>query len=102
MLIEYGIRSDGELIYIDQVPRGPTHVTCPYCGGPLLARKGQAMTPHFAHAGRTCRPGGRAQDIIVLPAYDNFNLHLPSAALTLLGEFRAIWGMPSAGPCLPA
>ena len=77
MLLPYGVNSAGELVYIDQVGRGRlTDVICPYCGGALLARKGQRVAHHFAHAGATCQPSARADDVIALPAYDRFGLNL--------------------------
>src|ERR1041385_3239299 len=87
MFIEYGVNEHGELVYIEQVPRGATTLTCPYCRGLLLARKGDIKTHHFAHAGETCRQVERDQDVIALPAYDNFNLHLPGKALKALRDF---------------
>jgi hypothetical protein len=87
MFIEYGVNEHGELIYIDQVPRGQTNLHCPYCGGLLLARKGQIKAPHFAHAGETCRQAERDQDAISLPIYDNFNLRLPGRAVKELHNY---------------
>src|SRR5581483_272958 len=79
---------NGELVYIGQVPRGKTNFKRPYCGGLLLARKGDVNIHHFAHAGQTCRQVERGEDVIALPAYDNFNLHLPGKALKLLQDFH--------------
>jgi hypothetical protein len=87
MFIEYGINKAGELVYIGQVDRGRTALHCPYCGGTLVARKGQIKVPHFAHVGETCRQAERSTDAIALPAYDNFNLHLPPKVLTALQAF---------------
>ncbi len=76
MFLQYGIK-DGELVYIDQVERGILpDVTCPYCGGSLLARKGRVKAPHFAHAGETCREVTRDSAIVSLPAFDRFDLDL--------------------------
>lgn len=87
MFIEYGISDTGELIYIGQVGRGRTELHCPYCGGLLVARKGQVKAPHFAHAGETCRQAKRDTDVIAIPAYDNFNLRLPPKVITALRAF---------------
>src|SRR5687767_8009131 len=87
MFIEYGVNEQSELIYIDQVSRGQTDLHCPYCGGLLLARKGQIKTHHFAHAGETCRQAERDQEVIALPMYDNFNLHLPRKAIDYLNHW---------------
>jgi hypothetical protein len=89
MFIEYGINEHGELIYIDQVPRGQTSLACPYCNGALIAKKGDVISHHFAHAGETCRQVERDQEIISLPAYDRFNLNLPGKAIKLLEQYGA-------------
>lgn len=77
MFLQYGINENGELVYIDQVPRGRTALTCPYCGVPLLARKGEKVIHHLAHDGPTCNPAARNTDLIGLPAYEQFNLDVP-------------------------
>lgn len=84
MFLEYGVNKDGELVYVDFVQRGPTDLVCPYCGGPLLAKKGDVITHHLAHAGQTCRQVARNLDRIGLPCYDNFNMHLPPKVLKAL------------------
>jgi len=89
MLLPYGVNSAGELVYIDQVGRGRlTDVICPYCGGALLARKGQRVAHHFAHAGATCQPSARADDVIALPAYDRFGLNLSGREWEMLQGFH--------------
>ena len=89
MLLPYGVNSAGELVYIDQVGRGRlTDVICPYCGGALLARKGQRVAHHFAHAGATCQPSARADDVIALPAYDRFGLNLSGREWEVLQGFH--------------
>ncbi len=86
MWLKYAINDSGALIYIEQVPRGQTHLHCPYCTGLLTAKKGQIKQPHFAHTAETCRQVERSQDLD-LPAYDNFNLHLPGRVLKALRDF---------------
>jgi len=88
MFITYGVSDNGELISVDLVPRGKTTLKCPYCGGLLLARKGQIKVPHFAHAGDTCAAAKRNQDAISLPAYDHFNLNLPGKVVEQLQGFH--------------
>jgi hypothetical protein len=87
MFIEYGVNEYGELVYIGQVGRGRTELHCPYCGGLLVARKGQVKVPHFAHADETCRQAERDTSVIAIPAYDNFNLRLPPKVITALLAF---------------
>src|SRR4051794_26995915 len=89
MFIEYGVNEHGELIYIGQVPRGQTSLHCPYCAGLLTAKKGQIKAAHFAHTGETCRQAARDQEAIGLPAYDNFNLHLPGRAVKELHNYAS-------------
>jgi hypothetical protein len=87
MFIDYGLDESGELVYIEQVQRGKTSLRCPYCNGPLTARKGEIKAAHFAHTGETCAAANRDQAAIALPAYDNFNLHLPGKILKNLQEY---------------
>ena len=63
---------------------GRTALGCPYCSGPLIARKGEQLAHHFAHQAETCNSAARDPAEIALPAYDNFNLHLPGRAVKAL------------------
>ncbi len=87
MYLEYGVSDSGELVYVEQVARGATALKCPYCGGLLVAKKGEIKAHHFAHAGETCRQVERDEDTVALPCYDNFNLHLPGKVLQDLLAF---------------
>lgn len=50
----YAIK-DGEIISITDVERGlKCGCTCPACGEPLIAKKGQIMMHHFAHTSGNC------------------------------------------------
>lgn len=85
MFLEYGVNDHGELVRIDETGRGRLDgVYCPYCRRPLLARKGKVLAPHFAHDGETCRAADRDADVINLPVYDRFLLHLSPAELKAL------------------
>lgn len=86
MWLRYAVNNSGELVYIEQVKRGKTDLHCPYCNGLLTAKKGQQIAPHFAHTSDTCRQTDRDVDLD-LPAYDNFNLHLPPKVLQALRNF---------------
>ncbi|MBQ8050742.1 MAG: hypothetical protein IJ197_04115 [Bacteroidaceae bacterium] len=49
--IPYALK-DGRIVYIDDVERGlACGCTCPKCGQPLKARKGEVREKHFAHHG---------------------------------------------------
>ncbi len=76
MYLPYGVNDQGQLVYIEYVARGKTGLKCPYCGIPLIARKGERIAPHFAHDGVTCREVKRSSDTLELPVYDSFRLHL--------------------------
>src|SRR5579871_5866009 len=89
MWLQYAVNDGGELICIEQTPRGRTDLHCPYCGGLLTAKKGQIKAPHFAHTAETCRQVERDQDVVALPAYDNFNLRLPPKVLQQFRDFVA-------------
>lgn len=89
MLLPYGVNPAGELVYIGQVGRGRlTDVMSPYCGRELLARKEQRVAHHFAHAGETCQPSARADDVIAPPSYDRFNLNLSGRESEVLKGFH--------------
>ena len=88
MWLRYAVNDTGELVYIEQVKRGRTDLHCPYCNGLLTAKKGQQIAAHFAHTGETCRQVDRDNDLD-LPAYDNFNLHLPGKVLHALQQWDA-------------
>jgi hypothetical protein len=77
MFLTYAVDSQGELIHIENAPRGKApDLHCPYCHGLLIARKGHIKAHHFAHAGETCRAVIRDDDAIALPAYERFDLSL--------------------------
>lgn len=89
MFLEYGVNEAGELVYIDQVRRGQLDdVFCPYCGSGLTAKKGRIKAHHFAHTGDTCNPTQRDQDVIALPAFDRFDMHLKPRELEALRDFH--------------
>jgi hypothetical protein len=88
MWLTYGIDADNSLVFIADAPRGMTQLGCPYCGVSLVARKGRINAPHFAHAGPTCKPAERKEDIPTLPLYDDFGLQLSARSLRSL---RRLW-----------
>nr|WP_157033879.1 competence protein CoiA family protein [Belnapia moabensis] len=56
VLLPYGEASDGRLVRATEVPAGlECGCSCPACGAPLVARRGEMRVAHFAHAtDRTC------------------------------------------------
>jgi hypothetical protein len=88
MYLSYGVSQHGELVEIDQVARGRTTLQCPYCGVTLIARKGTQLAAHFAHEGNTCRPMSWSQNVIALPVYDSFRLHLSARDWDSLRRFH--------------
>src|SRR5258708_21176562 len=92
MWLQYAVSDNGEMISINQVGRGATTLRCPYCNSLLLAKKGRIKAHHFAHAGETCRQMQRSDDVVALPAYDDFNLHLPPKVLDALLRFPDLKG----------
>ncbi|MBD2770973.1 GIY-YIG nuclease family protein [Iningainema tapete] len=87
MWLNYGVDSNGALIFIDDVLRGKSNLVCPYCAGRLTAKKGQKKEHHFAHTGETCRAVERPGDIPTLPLFDKFNLELTSKELEALKKY---------------
>lgn len=48
--IPYGLREDGRMVSVSEVPRGrQCGCRCPACGSPLEARKGDVREHYFAH-----------------------------------------------------
>src|SRR5688500_1073452 len=85
IFLAYGVNENGELVHIDTAPRGRTALKCPYCGVPLVAKKGNINAPHFAHDGPTC--AASISENAALPAFDKFDLHLPPKVLADLKAF---------------
>lgn len=89
MFLEYGLNKHDELIHIGEAARGLNDLYCPYCGGQLLAKKGNEKIHHFAHAGETCQEiGDRGDDAFKLPFYDKFDLGLSPKEIKLLHDFH--------------
>lgn len=82
--LPFGQNADGELIHIEQVQRGKSSLVCPYCGVKLLARKGDILSPHFAHDGQTCRPVDSLNPAFQLPGYETFDLGLDASTIKTL------------------
>jgi hypothetical protein len=87
MWLEYGIDSNGEIIFIESRRRGKTDLQCPYCGGALTAKKGAIKNHHFAHTDETCRAVRSGRDIAV-PFLAGFDRHLSSSELSALIHFQ--------------
>jgi hypothetical protein len=48
--LPYGLRADGTLAHVSEVPAGlACACTCPSCDAALVARKGRVLAHHFAH-----------------------------------------------------
>jgi hypothetical protein len=87
MFLTYGRNVQNELIHISEAKRG-THcgLLCPFCGGPLLARKGKVVSHHFAHQGRTCGPAALATEHFI-PSYEGyFTYGLTSAQRQIMDQ----------------
>jgi hypothetical protein len=87
MWLEYGIDSNGEMIFIESRRRGKTDLKCPYCEGALTAKKGAIKNHHFAHTGETCRAVKSSRDMTV-PFLAGFDRHLSSSELSTLIHFH--------------
>lgn len=87
MYLTYGLNDRDELVEVADAPRGRTSLRCPYCFGPLLAKKGAIVVPHFAHAETTCRQVARREPTISIPAYDDFTLNVPGRVVRDLRNY---------------
>lgn len=83
MRLQYGIDSEQNLVYIDEVKRGKTELKCPYCGGLLTAKKGQKREHHFAHTEETCLYVSQER-YFELPLFDKFHFSLSSTEYNAL------------------
>lgn len=90
MFLKYGVnKNTGELIFIEQIRRGKQpEIVCPYCQVPLIARKGDIKEHHWAHDGETCNAANRDSDVIALPMFDRFDLHLSGRDFAALKDFH--------------
>jgi hypothetical protein len=87
MFLEYGVDAHDELIHISQVARGHVTLTCPYCGAPLVARKGKRVAHHFAHVNETCREARRDFAGLNVPLFDRFDTHLSPKVWSALQRY---------------
>jgi hypothetical protein len=72
MFLTYGRDERDNLIHISEAERGDAcGLFCPFCGGPLTARKGDVVAHHFAHRGDSCRPTSAAADDFI-PSYEGY------------------------------
>jgi len=91
MWLKFGVTPSGELVSVDEVVRGKTHLTCLYCGGELTAKKGSIKEHHFAHTQETCKPVSqriKTKAFPSLPLYDNFNIQLKGDELE---QLKVLW-----------
>ena len=90
MWLKYGVGITGEIISIQDRWPGENQVSCIYCGGRLIAKRGKIKEHHFAHAEETCRPVSHRikSNFPSLPLYDKFHIQLPGKELEAL---RILW-----------
>ncbi|MEM6283121.1 MAG: competence protein CoiA family protein [Chloroflexota bacterium] len=88
MFLEYGVNTHGEYVHISQSARGRTALQCPYCQTPLIAKKGQQLTHHFAHDGDTCRDSTERLERLIVPLFDRFHMHLSGDMWQALQDFH--------------
>ncbi len=74
MYLNFGINKRGEWQHVSTVKSGLTNLTCPYCGGALLAKKGQVKSHHFSHKFDTCLESVEAAKAATLPTIDKFEM----------------------------
>lgn len=55
IFLPYGLNDQEQVIHISEVERGLTYLNCPFCHSPLVAKKGERLTHHFAHTENTCK-----------------------------------------------
>jgi hypothetical protein len=58
LLLPFGLSADGRMVMVSEVERGADcGCACPQCRAPLVAKKGDVLRHHFAHAGDGCGSG---------------------------------------------
>lgn len=70
--LTFGLDSNGEWQYIENVKSGRTTLICPWCKTGLIAKKGFLVAHHFAHDGETCRVSQDAVQAAQIPTFDTF------------------------------
>ena len=91
MWLKYGVSPSKELVSIDAVKGGKTHLSCLYCGGGLTSKKGKIKEHHFSHTEETCKPVNqriKTKAFPSLPLYDNFNIQLKGKELE---QLKVLW-----------
>lgn len=74
MFLTYGRSDQGQLVHIAEAKSGRAcGLNCPFCGGPLVARKGRILAHHFGHRQTTCRPQVAGEEDLI-PSYEGFYL----------------------------
>jgi hypothetical protein len=81
--LEYARQQSGRLVHVGQAIRGKSNLSCPYCGREVLARQGDELSWHFAHAGSTCALA-RNKTRFRIPLYDDFFLGLSQKQIAAL------------------
>lgn len=94
IFLEYGIDRHGDIIHIDSAKSGITDLSCPYCKGILIAKKGDILRHHFAHNGDSCRyigdrpktksGSGKYGNRFEIPYHDRFDLGLSPLEVSYL------------------
>jgi hypothetical protein len=88
--LTYGRDLSSNLIHISEAARGAqAGLRCPFCGSPLVAKKGPEVIWHFAHAAdESCRQSGAAD---LIPSYEGYFVYglTPAQRLTLASVFEA-------------
>jgi len=90
MWLKYGADTTGNIISIENSGRGKPQLNCIYCGGYLIAKKGNIKEHHFAHTQETCRSVSQRikSNFPSLPLYDNFHIQLAGKELEAL---KVLW-----------
>lgn len=83
VFLPYGLDEKKEMVHISEVRSGKTSLSCPFCGAPLMAKKGTRLTHHFAHKKETCKEvltGDAGKMVPNIPFYLDFFSHELSAS----------------------
>lgn len=92
IFLVYGKDEDENLVHISESASGlGCGLSCPFCGGALVARKGRKVAHHFGHKVDSCKPALSLIDFI--PSYEGYyNLGLTPTQRKALHIIINRWG----------
>jgi len=90
----YGVNLEGNIVHVSQVPPGSAcKCKCPECDGDLIAKKGEKLAHHFAHATLVSCRGGPETALHLLAKQivkDRLRINLPEVSACFGKQSRVL------------